>query len=161
MTEAPTFTIRLVDGPADLEAVIRLFRAYAESLPVDLAYQGFEAEMAAMPGKYASPKGVLLIARDGAGRAVGCAALRPLEPDGTCEMKRLYVTAEGRGQKLGKRLVERLFQEARAIGYREMRLDTLPSMLDAQALYRRFGFEPMEPYYDTPVEGTVFMRKAL
>jgi ribosomal protein S18 acetylase RimI-like enzyme len=161
MTDAPTFTIRLVDGPADLEAVIRLFRAYAESLPVDLAYQGFEAEMAAMPGKYASPKGVLLIARDGAGRAVGCAALRPLEPDGTCEMKRLYVTAEGRGQKLGKRLVERLFQEARAIGYREMRLDTLPSMLDAQALYRRFGFEPMEPYYDTPVEGTVFMRKAL
>ena len=161
MTDAPTFTIRLVDGPADLEAVIRLFRAYAESLPVDLAYQGFEAEMAAMPGKYASPTGVLLIARDGAGRAVGCAALRPLEPDGTCEMKRLYVTAEGRGQKLGKRLVERLFQEARAIGYREMRLDTLPSMLDAQALYRRFGFEPMEPYYDTPVEGTVFMRKAL
>jgi len=161
MTDAPTFTIRLVDGPADLEAVIRLFRAYAESLPVDLAYQGFEAEMAAMPGKYASPKGVLLIARDGAGRAVGCAALRPLEPDGTCEMKRLYVTAEGRGQKLGKRLVERLFDEARAIGYREMRLDTLPSMLDAQALYRRFGFEPMEPYYDTPVEGTVFMRKAL
>ncbi|HWL47541.1 MAG TPA: GNAT family N-acetyltransferase [Sphingomonadaceae bacterium] len=161
MTDAPTFTIRLVDGPADLEAVIRLFRAYAESLPVDLAYQGFEAEMAAMPGKYASPKGVLLIARDGAGRAVGCAALRPLEPDTTCEMKRLYVAAEGRGQKLGKRLVERLFDEARAIGYREMRLDTLPSMLDAQALYRRFGFEPMEPYYDTPVEGTVFMRKAL
>lgn len=161
MTEAPTFTIRLVDGPADLEAVIRLFRAYAESLPVDLAYQGFDAEMAAMPGKYASPKGVLLIARDAAGRAVGCAALRPIEPPGTCEMKRLYVTAEGRGQKLGKRLVERLFDEARAIGYREMRLDTLPSMLDAQALYRRFGFEPMAPYYDTPIEGTVFLRKVL
>ena len=161
MTEAPSFSIATVQSPADLADVIRLFRAYAESLPVDLAYQGFEAEMAAMPGKYAPPKGVLLIARDDAGRAVGCAALRPLEPDGACEMKRLYVTAEGRGQKLGKRLVERLVDEARAIGYREMRLDTLPSMLDAQALYRRFGFEQMEPYYDTPVAGTVFMRKVL
>ena len=161
MTEAPSFTISLVDSPADLADVIRLFRAYAQSLPIDLAYQGFEAEMAAMPGKYAPPKGVLLIVRDGAGRAVGCAALRPIEPAGTCEMKRLYVTAEGRGQKLGKRLVERLCDEARAIGYREMRLDTLPSMRDAQALYRRFGFTPMEAYYDTPIADTVFMRKVL
>ncbi|MBS0535576.1 MAG: GNAT family N-acetyltransferase [Proteobacteria bacterium] len=161
MTEAPSFTIATVQSAADLADAIRLFRAYAESLPVDLAYQGFEAEMAAMPGKYAPPKGVLLIARNGAGRAVGCAALRPLEAPGACEMKRLYVTAEGRGQKLGKRLVERLVDEARAIGYREMRLDTLPSMLDAQALYRRFGFAEMEPYYDTPVAGTVFMRKVL
>jgi len=161
MTQAPSFTISTAAGAADLADVIRLFRAYAESLPVDLSYQGFEAEMAAMPGKYAPPKGVLLIARDPAGTAVGCAALRPIEPDGVCEMKRLYVTAEGRGQKLGKRLVERLFEEARAIGYREMRLDTLPSMLDAQALYRRFGFAEMERYYDTPVAGTVFMRKVL
>jgi ribosomal protein S18 acetylase RimI-like enzyme len=161
MTETPSFTIAAVENAADLADVIRLFRAYAESLPVDLAYQGFEAEMAAMPGKYASPKGVLLIARDRTGRAVGCAALRPIEPPGTCEMKRLYVTADGRGQKLGKRLVERLFADARAIGYREMRLDTLPTMLDAQALYRRFGFEPIDAYYDTPVAGTVFMRKLL
>lgn len=161
MTEAPSFTIAAVESEADLADVIRLFRAYAESLPVDLAYQGFEAEMAAMPGKYAPPKGVLLIARNDAGGAVGCAALRPIEPPGTCEMKRLYVTDEGRGQKLGKRLVDRLFDEARRIGYREMRLDTLPSMLDAQALYRRFGFELMDSYYDTPVAGTVFMRKAL
>lgn len=161
MTEAPSFTIATVADAADLSDVIRLFRAYAESLPVDLAYQGFEAEMAAMPGKYAPPKGVLLIARDDAGTAVGCAALRPIEPDGACEMKRLFVTAQGRGQKLGKRLVERLFEEARRIGYREMRLDTLPSMLDAQALYRRFGFMEMEPYYDTPIAGTVFMRKVL
>jgi len=161
MTEAPSFTIAAVADVAGLSDVIALFRAYAESLPVDLAYQGFEAEMAAMPGKYAPPSGVLLIARNAAGRAVGCAALRPIEPAGTCEMKRLYVTAEGRGQKLGKRLVERLFDEARRIGYREMRLDTLPTMLDALALYRRFGFEPMEAYYDTPVAGTVFMRKVL
>lgn len=80
MTQAPSFTISTAAGAADLADVIRLFRAYAESLPVDLAYQGFEAEMAAMPGKYAPPKGVLLIARDEAGRAVGCAALRRSSP---------------------------------------------------------------------------------
>ncbi|MFA6267201.1 MAG: GNAT family N-acetyltransferase [Pseudolabrys sp.] len=161
MTGALSFTIDAVQSAADLADAIRLFRAYAESLPVDLAYQGFEAEMAAMPGKYAPPKGMLLLAKDAAGRAVGCGALRPIEPDGTCEMKRLYVTADGRGLGLGKRLVERLFDEARRIGYREMRLDTLSSMTDAIALYRRFGFEPMAAYYDTPVEDTVFMRKAL
>ena len=161
MTEAPSVTIQPVADAADLADVIALFRAYAESLPVDLAYQGFEAEMAGMPGKYAPPRGVLLIARNAEGRAVACAALRPIEPDGTCEMKRLYVTAEGRGQGLGKRLVETLFSEARRIGYREMRLDTLPTMSEAIALYRRFGFTPMEAYYDTPIEGTLFMRKVL
>lgn len=161
MTDASAFTIHHVQNAGDLADAIRLFRAYAESLPIDLAYQGFEAEMAGMPGKYASPRGVLLIARNGAGRAVACAALRPIEPDGACEMKRLYVTAEGRGFGLGKRLVETLFDEARRIGYREMRLDTLPSMTEAIALYRRFGFEPMAPYYDTPIEGTLFMRRVL
>lgn len=161
MTDAPAFTLHHVASAADLGDAIALFRAYAESLPIDLAYQGFEAEMAAMPGKYAPPKGVLLIARNDAGRAVACAALRPIESDGTCEMKRLYVTAEGRGLGLGKRLVETLFDEARRIGYREMRLDTLPSMMEAIALYRRFGFEAMPAYYDTPIEGTLFMRKVL
>ena len=161
MTQAPSFAIQHVQNAADLADIIRLFRSYAESLPVDLAYQGFEAEMAAMPGKYAPPKGVLLIARNAEGRAVACAGLRPIEPDGACEMKRLYVTAEGRGQGLGKRLIERLFDEARRIGYREMRLDTLPTMTEAIALYPRFGFVPMEPYYDTPVAGTLFMRKVL
>lgn len=161
MSDAPSFTVHHVQSAGDLAEAIKLFRAYAESLPIDLAYQGFEAEMAAMPGKYAPPKGVLLIARNGEGRAIACAALRPIEPDGTCEMKRLYVTAEGRGLGLGKRLVETLFDDARRIGYREMRLDTLPTMTEAIALYRRFGFAPMEAYYDTPIEGTLFMRKVL
>lgn len=161
MTDAPAFTIHPVSSAADLADAIALFRAYAQSLPIDLSYQGFEAEMAAMPGKYAPPRGVLLIARDRAGRALACAALRPLDQDGVCEMKRLYVTAEGRGLGLGKRLVETLFDEARAIGYREMRLDTLPSMTEAIALYRRFGFTPMEAYYDTPIAGTLFMRRVL
>jgi ribosomal protein S18 acetylase RimI-like enzyme len=76
-------------------------------------------------------------------------------------MKRLYVSPEGRGSGLGKRLVEAVVREAERIGYREMRLDTLPSMAEAIALYRKSGFEPMEPYYDTPVSGTIFMRRAL
>jgi len=161
MTQAPSFAIQHVQNAADLADVIRLFRAYAESLPVDLAYQGFEAEMAAMPGKYAPPQGVLLLARDATDRAVACGALRPIESDGVCEMKRLYVTADGRGHGLGKRMVERLFDEARRIGYREMWLDTLPSMLEAIAMYRRFGFVAMEPYYGTAVAGTLFLRKVL
>lgn len=155
------FDISSVVSTSDLTDAIRLFRAYAESLPIDLSYQGFEAEMAAMPGKYAPPRGVLLLARNAAGRAVACAALRPIEPAGICEMKRLYVTAQGRGHGLGTRLVETLLDEARRIGYREMRLDTLPTMAEAIGLYRRFGFTPMEPYYDTPIAGTLFMRKVL
>jgi len=145
----------------DLAAVVALFRAYAASLDVDLAYQGFEAEMAAMPGKYAPPAGRLLLARSGGGTPLGCVGLRPLDPPGCCEMKRLYVAPEGRGIGLGARLVAAVIGEAEAIGYREMRLDSLPSMGPAIALYRRHGFETMAPYYDTPVAGTVFLRRVL
>jgi ribosomal protein S18 acetylase RimI-like enzyme len=145
----------------DLAAAIRLFRAYAASIDVDLAYQGFEAEMAAMPGIYSPPAGELLLARDAEGEAVGSVGLRPLNRDGCCEMKRLYVSPEGRGLGLGHALVGALVQVAERIGYREMRLDTLPSMTGAQALYRKLGFEVIEPYYDTPVAGTIFMRRML
>jgi GNAT superfamily N-acetyltransferase len=156
-----TFAIAPVSTPDDLSSVIALFREYAASLDVDLSYQNFDAEMAAMPGKYAAPAGALLLARDYAGQPVGCAALRPLECHGCCEMKRLYVAPNGRGGGLGKGLVQALVAEAQRIGYREMRLDTLPTMISAMALYRDLGFEPMEPYYDSPVVGTVFMRRLL
>ncbi|MDB5376605.1 MAG: acetyltransferase, partial [Rubritepida sp.] len=146
---------------ADLAAVVALFRAYAASLDVDLAYQGFEAEMAAMPGKYAPPAGRLLLARSAEGVPLGCVGLRALASPGCCEMKRLYVAPEGRGTGIGVRLVEAAIREAEAIGYREMRLDSLPSMGPAIALYRRHGFETMAPYYDTPVAGTVFLRRVL
>ena len=146
---------------ADLAAVVALFRAYAASLEVDLAYQGFEAEMAAMPGKYAPPGGRLLLARSPAGAPLGCVGLRALEWPGCCEMKRLYVAPEGRGAGLGAGLVEAVIREAEAIGYREMRLDSLPSMGPAIALYRRHGFHAMAPYYETPVAGTVFLRRIL
>lgn len=144
----------------DLAEIATLFRAYAASLEVDLAYQGFEAELAALPGKYAPPTGRLLLARAPDGTPIGCAALRPLDA-AICEMKRLYVAPAGRGRGLGAQLVQALLREAEAIGYREIRLDSLPSMGTAIALYRRHGFEEMAPYYDTPVAGTVFLRRRL
>jgi len=142
--------------PTDLPAITQLFRAYAASLPIDLGYQGFDGELQSLPGKYAPPRGALLIARDADGAALGCVAMRPLE-DGVCEMKRLYVAPEGRGKGLGKQLALAIIEAARAAGYRDMRLDTLSSMHGAQALYRALGFVEIGAYYDTPIEGTVFM----
>ncbi len=157
----PSFDIAPVRTADDLAEVITLFRAYAESLDVDLSYQDFDAEMAAMPGKYAPPAGALLLARNAAGIPVGCVGLRQIEPDGSCEMKRLYVAPQGRGLGLGEALVHAVVKEAKHIGYRDMKLDTLPSMTAAIALYRKLGFVPAAPYYDTPIAGTHFMRLPL
>jgi len=158
--------------PADLPAITQLFRAYAASLPIDLGYQGFDGELASLPGKYAPPQGALLIARDANGAALGCVAMRPLPSPqsgkgvarsatggapGICEMKRLYVTPEGRGRGLGRDLALAIIEAARAAGHREMRLDTLAHMTRAQALYRALGFVEIAPYYDSPIEDTVFM----
>lgn len=142
--------------PSDLPAITQLFRAYAAALPIDLGYQRFDEELASLPGKYTPPRGALLIARDAEGAALGCVAMRPLDED-VCEMKRLYVAPEGRGARLGRALAEAIIEVARAAAYREMRLDTLASMAGAQALYRALGFVEIAPYYDTPIEGTVFM----
>jgi ribosomal protein S18 acetylase RimI-like enzyme len=161
VNERPSFRIMPVRTANDLASAVKLFRAYASSLDIDLSYQDFEAEMEAMPGKYAPPAGELLLARYPNGTPVGCVGLRPLEPPGCCEMKRLYVSPEVRGCGLGERLVDAVVKEAERIGYREMRLDTLPSMAGAIALYRKLGFEPIEPYYETPVIGTIFMRRSL
>lgn len=149
--------IRAARSAADVEAAAALFRAYEASLETDLCFQGFEAELAGLPGKYAPPAGELLIAHEGGGRAVGCVALRPVETEGVCEMKRLYVAPAGRGLGLGKALMQAVIGEARRRGYRDMRLDTLPSMTAAQAMYRQAGFVPIAPYYETPIGGTVFM----
>jgi len=145
----------------DLAAVTVLFRAYAASLPVDLAYQNFDAELASLPGKYAPPAGALLLARVEAGAAIACVALRPMDGAGCCEMKRLYVAPAGRGLGTGRALVEAIISEARRLGYREIRLDTLPTMTAAITLYRRCGFAPIAPYYDTPVAGTHFLGRRL
>ena len=155
------FAITPVRSAADLADAIALFTAYANSLGVDLAYQGFAAEMAAMPGKYAPPGGELLLARRADSEAIGCVGLRPIDPPGCCEMKRLYVPPQARGLGLGKALVEAVIAEAVRSGYREIRLDTLPTMDEAIGLYRKLGFEPIAPYYVTPIVGTKFMAKRL
>ncbi|MBS0243907.1 MAG: GNAT family N-acetyltransferase [Proteobacteria bacterium] len=157
----PRFTVAQAASPSDIDAARSLMLDYARRLGVDLCFQGFEAELSALPGAYAPPRGALLLARDAIGRAIGCVALRPLPDDGVCEMKRLYVTPDGRGLGLGRALVEAMLRRAADCGYREMRLDTLPSMHAAQALYRTVGFEEMPAYYQTPIPGTVYLRRRL
>jgi ribosomal protein S18 acetylase RimI-like enzyme len=139
----------------DLATARALFREYAGTLDVDLCVQGFEEELATLPGAYAPPRGRLLLARVD-GSPAGCVALRPLDKE-LCEMKRLYVRPAFRGLSLGRRLVELLLSEARQAGYRWMVLDTLPSMQSAQALYRSVGFEPVAPYYHSPHPQAVYM----
>jgi ribosomal protein S18 acetylase RimI-like enzyme len=155
------FHVVPVRTPADLNATVALFKAYASSLDIDLGYQGFDAELATMPGKYAPPAGELLLARDAGGDPVGCVALRPIDPRGCCEMKRLYVCPPARGRGFGETLAAAIIEVAQRIGYREMRLDTLPSMTAAIAMYRKLGFEPMPAYNETPITDTVFLRRAL
>ena len=151
------FDIRPARAPADLAAAAALFRAYAASLPVGLDYQDFDAELAGLPGKYAPPAGELLVAFDADGAPLGCVALRALPADGACEMKRLYLDPAARGSGLGRALAGRVVETARGLGYRELRLDTLPSMGAAQALYADMGFIEVAPYYAPTPEGTVFL----
>lgn len=151
------FVIQRVRSVADAADVADLFRAYAAALPVDLAYQDFAAELAALPGKYAPPGGELLLARDASGAALGCVALRPLGDDGVCEMKRLYLDPSARGTGLGRALAQAVADVARGLGYRELRLDTLPSMSTALRLYRDMGFAEIDAYYAPTPPGTVFL----
>ena len=147
--------IRAARFPEDLNEVRSLFDEYSASLGIDLSFQGFDVEVATLPGKYAAPDGRLLLAwRDA--EAVGCVALRPLEGN-SCEMKRLYVRPQARGQQLGRRLAERVCQDAREAGYSRICLDTLATMELAQQLYRSLGFEPIPPYVFNPVPGTQFL----
>ena len=154
LTNAP-IAIDEADFPRDLAAVQALFREYAAGVGVDLCFQDFDAEVATLPGRYAPPTGRLLLARRGV-EAVGCVALRALG-DGACEMKRLYVRPEVRGQHLGRQLVERICDHARAIGYTRLCLDTLPSMSAAQALYRALGFKLIAPYVFNPIAGAEYL----
>ena len=130
-----------------------------ETIAESLHSQGFEDELAGLPGRYAPPSGCLLLALD-SGRPVGCVALRDLG-GGTCEMKRLYVAPAGRGCGLGRLLVAEILRRATEAGYRRMVLDTLPEMSGALALYRSFGFEDAAPYGDSPVARTLYLEKIL
>ena len=147
--------IRPADFPRDLAEVRSLFREYADGLGVDLDFQGFESELETLPGKYAAPAGRLLLAWRGT-EPIGCIALRPLDQN-SCEMKRLYVRPQARGEKLGLRLVQRICHEAREAGYSRICLDTLPTMASAQKLYESLGFAPIEPYVFNPIPNTRFL----
>ncbi|HEY0787560.1 MAG TPA: GNAT family N-acetyltransferase [Thermoanaerobaculia bacterium] len=149
-----------VANPRELEEVRTLFMEYARSLDFSLCFQSFDEEVARLPGMYAPPKGALLLARVD-GEAAGCAGLHELE-DGIAEMKRLFVRPRYRDLGLGRALAQRILDEARAIGYRKMRLDTIQGTMDpAIRLYRRMGFVPIEPYRPNPIAGALYMELAL
>jgi ribosomal protein S18 acetylase RimI-like enzyme len=142
------------DTPELLGQIRQLFREYQESLNVDLCFQGFEEELAGLPGRYAPPKGALFVAVDGE-KTAGCVALREIAP-GVCEMKRLYVRPSTRGRGLGRRLAEAAIAEGRRLGYRLMRLDTLEQLREAIGLYESLGFRRIPSYYANPLPGVIY-----
>jgi ribosomal protein S18 acetylase RimI-like enzyme len=163
MTAVSATEVRLakVRHAEEIAAAATLFREYVDWLGIDLSFQGFEAELASLPGKYAPPSGELMLAYSPAGETLGCVAVRPLAGSTVCEMKRLYVRPAARGLGVGAALVAAIIISAEELGYTEMKLDTLPSMPEAYALYRRFGFSEIAAYYHNPVPGTVYLGKRL
>jgi putative acetyltransferase len=163
MQDAPTIELTAPDSPALLDATREIFREYAASLPIDLCFQGFEQELAGLPGDYAPPQGLLLLAFvDGA--LAGCGAFRPL-PDSdhanACEMKRLYVRRAFRRFGLGRLLAQALMDRATEAGHSAMLLDTLDDMEAARGLYASLGFVEVPPYYYNPIPGAHYLKAEL
>jgi putative acetyltransferase len=153
-------TFAQAESPAQIGHVRELFLEYEQSLGFSLCFQNFDKELAGLPGDYATPEGRLLLA-ECEGQLVGCVALHKLEL-GVCEMKRLYLRPQVRGKGLGRSLAERIIAEAREIGYRRMRLDTVePVMKDAVAMYRKLGFKEIDPYCANPIAGALYVELEL
>jgi len=146
--------------PEDLEAIRVLFTKYQVELGVDLCFQGFEEELASLPGKYMLPKGGLLLARTATGKAIACAAYRPLEGT-TCELKRFYIQPEYRGQGIADRLLEKILVQSRKAGYQEAKLDTLERLVPARKFYERNGFALCDPYYPNPEPDVLYFSRSL
>ena len=157
---SPATDIRQATTVDEIGRAGALFVEYAQWLKVDLCFQGFAEELKALPGAYAPPFGRLLLAGT-TDAAFACIALRPLESARLAEVKRLYVQPAHRGQRWGYRLAEKLIAEARVIGYRELKLDTLEWMTSARILYASLGFRECAAYYDNPLAGVVYMRLEL
>lgn len=152
--------ITQASSSAQIAQARELFLEYAASLGFSLCFQNFDQELAGLPGDYAPPEGRLLLA-EYEGQLAGCVALHKLEP-GICEMKRLYLRPPFRGKGLGRALAEHLIAEARQMGYRRMRLDTVePVMKDAVGMYRRLGFREIPPYRKNPIAGALYMEVEL
>jgi ribosomal protein S18 acetylase RimI-like enzyme len=145
---------------AEITNARMLFEEYAAGLGLSLCFQNFDRELAELPGRYAPPSGRLLLAFVD-NELAGCVALRKID-EGVCEMKRLFVRQNFRGRSLGRNLAAAIIDSAREIGYRQIRLDTLPDKMEpAVGLYRRLGFKEIEPYYSNPVPGATFMELSL
>lgn len=166
----PSLSFAQAESPAQITQARALFLEYAESLGFSLCFQNFDRELASLPGEYAPPDGRLLLA-EYEHQLAGCVALHRLDCEASsgvchgsefCEMKRLYLRPQFRGKGLGRALANRIIAEAREIGYRRMRLDTVePVMKDAVAMYRRLGFKEIAPYCVNPMEGTLYMELQL
>jgi GNAT superfamily N-acetyltransferase len=148
-----------VTTPQKIDEIRILFREYEAYLNVDLSFQDFESELANLPGKYAPPFGMLILAMEDQ-KACGCGALRRFGSiqDRVCEMKRLYVRPEARGLGIGKQIARRLIQEAVRLGYFTMVLDTLNKLKAAINLYESLGFVRTKPYYDNPISGVIYWK---
>ena len=162
-THGPTIELLTPSTAALLDATRVVFREYASALGVDLCFQNFEAELAALPGEYAAPQGALLLARVN-GEVAGCGALRPLadvDYPNACEMKRLYVRPASRRLGLGRLLAQALMDRGVQAGYSNLLLDTLDDMEVARGLYASLGFEEIPPYYFNPIAGAHYLKASL
>jgi putative acetyltransferase len=160
MNKTETYNIIEASSPEEINAARELFMEYQKWLNVSLCFQDFDTELAELPGKYASPEGRLYLVKHG-DNYIGCIGLRKIE-HGICEMKRLYIKPEHQGHGLGKKLVEVLIRDAKQIGYKSMRLDTIKEkMPNAVDIYEKHGFKKIDKYYDNPNPHTLYMELEL